>query len=121
MSQAVETATKTFIAGAAIAAHRRVKLSSGKLAVAGLGLVDEPVEIGTIEQASFADGDAVSVRLRSATGTCKMVALDAISVGDLVYGTSNGRIRSSATSGDPLGIALEAATALDDVIEVLRR
>lgn len=120
MSQGVETATKTFTAGAAIAAYRRVKLTSGKLAIAGLGVVDEPVEIGTVEHATFADGDAVAVRLRGATGTCKMVASEAISVGDVVYGTSNGRVRASA-SGDPLGIALEAATALDDVIEVLRR
>lgn len=119
MSQYVETPTKAFTAGAAIAKHLRVKLSSGKLAVAGVGASDEPVEIGTMEDASFADLDVVSVRLRNAQGTVKMVAAEAISAGVVVYGAASGKV-ADTSSGAQIGIALEAALADGDVIEVLR-
>ncbi len=115
MSQFVETACKAFTAGAAIAKHLRVKLSSGKLAAAGVS--DQ--SIGTIEQASFADGDVVAVRLRTAQGTVKMVAAGAITAGANVYAAASGKIDDAVTPF-PEGIALEAATADGDIIEVLR-
>lgn len=114
MSQFVETPTRTFTAGAAIARHLRVKLSSGKLAAAG----STDHELGTMEQPSFADLDVVAVRLRTAQGTCKMVASEAITAGDPVYAAASGKIAASGTV--LIGIALEAATANNDVIEVLR-
>src|SRR3990167_5179891 len=108
MSQFVETATKTFTAGAAIAQHLRVKLSAGKLAAAGI--TDK--ELGTLEAASFADGDPRAVRLRTAQGTCKMVAGKAISAGAEVFTAASGKISDTfATSSFPIGVALEEATA----------
>jgi len=115
MSQFVETPTKAFTAGAAIAQHLRVKLSGGKLAAADA----EDIELGTLEAAAFADGDVRAVRLRTAQGTVKMVASEAISQGAVVYGADSGKV-SDAANGNPIGIALEAATADSDVIEVLR-
>jgi hypothetical protein len=114
MSQFVETPTRTFTAGAAIAQHLRVKLSSGKLAVAGAS----DVELGTTEYASFADLDVVSVRLRTAEGTAKMTASEAITSGNPVYAAAGGKVASTGTVY--VGTALEAATADGDVIEVLR-
>ena len=119
MTQYVEGPTKAFTAGAAIAKHLRVKLSSGVLAVAGAGTSDEPVEIGTIEEAAFAAGDLRSVRMRNAQGTVKMVASAAIAAEAAVYGAAGGKI-DDTTSGAAIGIALEAATADGDIIEVLR-
>jgi len=119
MSQFVETPTKTFTAGGAIGQHIRVKLSSGVLAVAGLGATDEPVELGTITEASFASGDVRAVRLRNAQGTAKMVAAGAFSAGAAVYGAAAGKV-DDVVSGAALGIALEAATAANDIVEVLR-
>src|SRR5690606_1672908 len=107
------------IAGGAIAQYLRVKLSSGKLAVAGAGATDGAVEIGTIERQAFADGDLVPVRLRHAGGTAKMVAAGAITQGVAVYGAASGKV-SATESGDPIGIAVEGAGADGDIIEVMR-
>lgn len=117
MSQYVETGTKAFTAGAAIAANLRVKLSSGKLAAAGLA----DKEIGTIVDASFADLDIRNVRLRTAQGTVKMVAAGAIAAGDPVYTAASGKCNDTAASTAYLiGTALEAAGADGDTIEILR-
>lgn len=117
MSQFVDTGSKTFTAGAAIAKDLRVTLTSGKLAVAGLAVK----EIGTLEEASFADLDVRSVRLRTAAGTTKMVAAGAIAVGAEVHTAASGKVNDTATATSYLvGTALEAASADGDVIEVLR-
>ncbi len=114
MSQYVVTDTKTFTAGAALSKHRRVKLSAGKLAYAGVA----DVGIGTLEQDCFADGDVVDVRLRNLQGTVKMIAAGAVTSGAVVYAAANGKIDDTA-SNQQVGIALEAATADGDIIEVL--
>ncbi len=117
MSQYVETACKTFTAGAAIPLYARVKLTAGKLAVAGLA----DKELGTAEQEAFADGDVIAVRLRTAQGTCKMLAVEALAVGAAVYTEADGKVQDTAAETSFLvGTALEAATADGDVIEVLR-
>ena len=117
MSQQVAGPCRAFTAGAAIAQFLRVKLSSGKLAAAGLA----DKELGTMEEASVADLDVRSVRLRTAEGTCKMVAAGAVTLGAAVYTAASGKIDDVATAtGFLIGTALEAATADGDVIEVLR-
>jgi len=117
MSQYVETPTKSFTAGGAIAQHLRVKLSAGKLAAAGIN----EKEIGTLEAAAFADGDVVAVRLRTAQGTCKMIADGVIAAGSEIYTAAAGKISGSYAAGSyPLGLALETTTADGDVVEVLR-
>ena len=115
MSQFVETPTKTFKAGAAIVQFLRVKLTSSKLAEAGA----EDGEIGTIEAKSFADGDIRAVRLATAQGTAMMVANGTIAAGATVYGASGGKVGTTVNS-HLIGVALEAAGADDDIIEVLR-
>lgn len=119
MSQFVETPTKTFTAGAAISQFARVKIASGVLAVAVAGTTDDGVEIGTLEAESFASGDVRPVRLRSAQGSCKMIASGAITKGVAVYGAAAGKV-SASVSGNPIGIALETTTADGDIVEVLR-
>jgi len=115
MSQQVSVPTKAFPANGAVAKYLRVKLlSTGKFDVAGIA----DSEIGTLEEASFAAGDMRSVRLRSAEGTRKMVASGAITLGAAVYADASGKISATA-SGFHVGIALEAAAANNDVIEVL--
>ena len=116
MSQEVATRTKTFKAGAAIAANLLVKLSSGKLAVAGLG--DDP--IGVLEVKAFADGDMVAVTLLNAQGTVKMVAAAAVTAAAKVYGRAAGQVDDdSATSAVFVGRAMEAAAAQGDLFEVM--
>lgn len=118
MSQYNDGSTKTFIADEAIAKHLRVKLDSdGRVTVAGL--TDK--EIGTAETPAFAAGDPIAVRLRTAPGTCKMVAIEAMDVGAAVYTETDGKVQDTAQATSfQVGTALEAAGADGDVIEVLR-
>lgn len=106
---------KTFTAGAAIGANLRVKLSAGVLAAAG----STDVEIGTLQEESFASGDVRAVLLRNAAGTAEMVASEAITAGNPVYAAASGKVAASGTV--LLGIAISAASADGDIIEVLRR
>ena len=115
MSQYVEGNTKSFIAGAAIGKHILVKLSSGKLAVAGA--TDEP--LGSLEDESFADLDRRAVRLRSCAGSMKCVAGAAVAEMAVVYCKANGKVDDAADSSKRLGIAMEAAGADGDFIEVM--
>jgi hypothetical protein len=114
MSQFVEGNTKAFVAGEAIPVNRRVAVNSaGKVLLAGAASVATGVAITP----SFADGDDVAVSLRTASGTQKMVANGAITRGAAVFAGASGKVASSGSVF--VGTALEAATADDDVIEVL--
>ena len=116
MSQFVDTKTKTFPADAAIGQYLRVHLSSGQVTLSGA--TDQ--DIGTTRNATFAAAEPVAVCLVSGQGTEKMVAAAAISENAKVYGAASGKISSTQATGAFLrGIALEAASADGDVIEVL--
>lgn len=115
--QFVETPTRSFIAGGAISQYLRVKLSAGKLALAGA----TDYELGTARVDAFADGDPVAVHLRTAPGTVIMVAAGAIAVGADVYGAASGKANDVATSTYVyIGTALTAATGDGSLFEVLR-
>ena len=117
MSQQTMEATISLQAASALAIYRRVKLdSSGYAAYAGAG---EPA-IG-ITQAAAASGEQVAVRLLNGAGTFKMTAGAAITALKPVYGLASGKIDDAVTAAlrHCCGIALEAATADGDVIEVL--
>lgn len=105
---------KTFIASEAIARYLRVKLSSGETAIAAA--TDE--DIGVAEKEAYADADLHAVRLRTASGTCKMVASAAITNGATVYGAAAGKV-SATPNGNVRGIALEAAAGDGSIFEVL--
>jgi hypothetical protein len=116
MSGYIDGNTRTFTNGAsAIARCIRVKLSSGVLAVAGIG----DREIGTTVTRIEASVDG-AVRLRSADGTAKFTASGAITSGASVYGAASGKISSTQGVGAFLiGTALEAASDDGSIIEVL--
>ena len=117
MSQQVDTNTKGFTASAAISQYARVKQNSDGT-VAAAAATDR--DIGTATRATFASGDPVAVKLRTAAGTHKMIAAGAISAGALVYTAGSGKVSASGATGSyVLGTALEAANADGDVIEVL--
>jgi hypothetical protein len=111
----VESGTRTFTAGAAIAQYLRVKLSAGVLAVAG---ADE-ADIGVMDRPAFAANDSVAVRLPHAPGTVNMVASEAISQYSNVYGAAGGKV-ADTTSTQFIGVALTAAGGDGSIIEVLR-
>lgn len=114
MSQFVDGNTKAFVAGAAIPVNRRVAVqSTGKVLLASAA----SVAAGVATTPAFADGDDITVSLRTASGTQKMVAAGAITRGAAVFGAADGKVASSGSVF--VGTALEAATADNDVIEVL--
>jgi predicted RecA/RadA family phage recombinase len=107
---------KAFAVGAsALSVGQRVALSSGLAVAAG-------APNGTALGVALADAAAsgiVTVKLNSASGTFEMKAGGAITAGAAVYPAASGKILATATSSNnPIGIALEAATADGDVIEV---
>ena len=117
MSQYTNSPCKGFTAGGAIGKFLRVVLSTGKLAVAGIANKD----IGTTENAAFADGDNVTVRLRTAQGSHKVIAATDVAAGATVYTAAAGKVSKSKGSGAfAYGTALEAAATNGDVIEVER-
>jgi predicted RecA/RadA family phage recombinase len=116
MAGYVEGRTRTFTAGAAIGKHVAVKLSTGKLAAAGLA----EEFVGFLDDESFADGDVRSVTLRQAPGTVLAKASNTFSAGAVLYVRASGLVDDIATSSAVrVGIALEAATAANDIVEVL--
>jgi len=112
---------KTFKAGAAIEARRRVKLSSGTTTTppevehAGAG----EDYIGVSEY-GVASGEDVTVRLKNTEGTLEVecTVSTAIAVGASLYGAADGKV-SDAVSGSAQFTALQAAGASNEHIEVL--
>lgn len=109
----------TFTTGAAVAAKRLVKLSSSEVIHNTVTDTDNPIGIS---EYPAADGDNVLVRLLSEAGSLEMTAAGVISADADVYAGANGKIQSLPSGvGDykKIGIALEAATADGDIIEIL--
>ena len=116
MAVFIDGPTKSFVASAAIAQFARVKVASdGTIATAVLA----DVEIGIAQQAAFAAGDVVTVRLRNASGTQKAIALAAITAGNAVFSAAAGKVSNTATGAYRLGTALETSAADGDIIEIL--
>lgn len=118
MSQQDDSGYKTFIAAGAISKYARVKISAAET-VDAAGITDR--EIGTATNAAFAAGDRVTVKLRSAPGTHKMIAAAAVTVGALVYTAASGKASASASTAFILGhvVAIDGTVANNDIIEVL--
>lgn len=106
---------KTLLAGEALEAWRRVKIVTGEVVYADQA--DSDNWIG-VTQEKVADGAMVTVRLKGAGRTFKMVASEALAEGAALYAAADGKVADTA-SGNVIGYALEAATADLDVIEVL--
>ncbi|MBI2424192.1 MAG: DUF2190 family protein [Candidatus Hydrogenedentes bacterium] len=116
MTQMVSGAKKAFTAGAAIPLHARVKLTAGKLALAGLA--DGGAELGVMDAEAFADGDYCAVILPNAPGTRIGIAAAAITLGALIYSAADGKLSSTAAAGSYLrGVAVQAAGANNDWFE----
>jgi len=115
MSQ-FNTGLKSFYASEAIARYQAVKLTSGSgtyVSVAGsnesnIGFADEAV----------ASGERLTVKLKNAGGTYKAKAAGAFSVGASLYNMASGAV-DDVSGGTQRYVALEAASAAGDIVEVL--
>lgn len=109
----IEGNRRTFTAGGTINKFDRVNLSSGNVVAADA----DDIGIGNA-LAPAASGEEVSVLLDNAPGTRTCRAASAIAVGDAVFQDAAGEVSNNA-SDTFVGIALTAATAANDEIEVL--
>ena len=119
MTTQIEGPKRTFIAAGVLGRFTRVKLDgAGKLVLAG----DTDVELGVTEEQVFATpvDKRVAVRLRTAEGTTIMVADAVIAAEAVVFTAASGEVSSTQGAGSRIGIALEAAGAAQDEIEILR-
>jgi hypothetical protein len=102
---------KTILASATLPAYRLIT-AAGALCGA-----DATADIVGVTQAPAVSGNYVETRFLSA-GSCKLTASGAISANALVYKAASGKIGTTNTNR-LVGIALEAATADGDIIEVM--
>lgn len=115
MSQATSS-VKTFTAGEALAAYRRVKLSAAET----VSYADADEKAIGVTDGEAASGAHVAVRLLGGT-THKATASAAVTANASIYATADGKVDDTgAGSGSTaIGVALEAALADGDVIEVI--
>ena len=88
--------------------------------IAVCGASDIP--LGTVDDEADAAEELVALKLLGTGGTRKMVASEAITVGEHVYTAASGKVSDlSASAGTyyRVGVALTAASADGDVIEVM--
>ena len=108
--------SKAFTAGEALEPYRRVKLSAGS------GTQVEYADAGEafigFTAAKAAQGEMVSIDLKTRGRTFKMTAAGAISVGGDFYGAADGKI-SATVSGSIQGKVLEASAADAEIIEAI--
>ncbi len=103
------------VGASAITVGTRVSLSSGLAIAAG---APNGTALGVAIGDAAANG-IVTVKLNTAGGTHEMKAGGVISAGAVVYPAASGKVLATTTSANnPIGIALEAATADGDIIEV---
>lgn len=119
MSQQNESGYMTFTSAGTIAKHARVILGSGGT-VTEAGLAEK--EIGTATEEVVTSGDRVTVKLRSAPGTHRMIAKEAMAIGALVYTEAGGKVQDTAEATSfMVGHVVDtvAPTADGDIVEVL--
>ena len=111
----VATPTRTFLASAALAIYRRVKLdANGKLEYAGATDTDC---IGITANNAFAADEPVAVWLLSAQGTFPVTAAGTFLNAATLYAAADGKVDDSGTVLH--GVALHAATAVGERVEAL--
>lgn len=110
----------TFTAGEDLLPKRRVKIESGTVTIPPEVVYADIGEqhIGTTGNDTVSDGDPVSITPINATGTYEVTASEAFVVGAILYGANDGKA-ADTSSGSAIGIAVEAATADGDVVEVM--
>lgn len=118
MSQFQDSGYATFTASEAIPKYARVTLAStGLIEDAGIAVKD----IGTATNEAFASGDRVTVKLRTAPGTHKMIAAAAVTLGATIFTAASGKVSVSASTAFQIGnvVGIDGTVADGDIIEVL--
>lgn len=106
---------RTFTAGEALLANRRVGIKSGTTTVPPeVEYVDAGAAYIGLTMSNEAAGDPIAVQC----STYLVVAKEAFALGATLYGGDDGKVQDTS-SGTAQFIALEAATAENDVVEAV--
>lgn len=115
MSQQLDGPFKTFTAGEALAAFRRVKMSAANTVM----YADAGEAPCGVTQDAVANNALVNVKLiKGGIGTFKVTAAGSFAVLATLYGAADGKVDDVA-SGQAQFVAVEAATADDGVVEAV--
>ena len=110
---------KTFTAGEALIANRRVKLKNGSTATPIEVVYADAGEIGIgFTCANAKSGESVAVMPATKTGTFYAEAAGTFAAEANLYGAADGKV-DDAASGSVQFKALEAATAAGDIVEII--
>lgn len=120
MAQEVQGKIRTFLASAALAEHRLVKMNSTTQdSIAYPAATEGNLVIGATCERPIANAERGPIRMFNAGGTVRLTAGAAIACNAVVYCVGVVGKIDDAVSGAPIGIALKAATADGDIIEVM--
>jgi len=118
MASQVDGPCITVVLGEAVTAeHTLIKLVSGLGYLTGGVASEDNTVLGTAEQTGSA-GDSIRVRVINCVASSKVKITSTVSKGANVYTAASGLGSSTGTSLTRVGVALEAATATNDVIQV---
>ena len=107
---------KSFTATEALAAFRRVKLTSASgVAVEYADQTDSSGFIGVTNAPALITAQ-IGIDLKGASETFKVTAADPFAAGATLYAADDGKVSDTA-NGETIGTALEAATADGDIVE----
>jgi hypothetical protein len=110
---------KTFTAGEALAAKRRVQIKSGTTTTPPeVDYADAGADFIGVTEYAVGNGELVGVKLNSSPGTFECVCTIGASIarGTVLYGANDGKV-SDTSSGTAQGIAMEPGVE-DAIIEV---
>jgi len=110
----------TFEASATLAQYTLVKMDAAGTISNSTGVASEDNDVFGVVQEALTDGDSGTVMHLGQVGSFKVKAAGAISKGAKVFTAASGLATATATSLSCIGVARDAATAADDIIEVLR-
>jgi len=115
MTAKVQGPVRTYPSNSALAPFLRVKLSSGNLVAADAA--DD--ELGILENRALAADLSASVRNPNSGDTVRVTAAGAITQYADIYRAASGKV-SATPNGARWGVALEAASGNNSVIEAVR-
>ena len=113
----VKNNTRTFVAGEALDAYMLVDIESD-----GSVIKASETSVGTqigYTVAPAASGEATTISLLVGGGTSYAIAEGAVVIGSVIYSAAGGKVNATGVGPQRVGLAVSAATADGDVIEVI--